>query len=99
MGIETLRCRVCGEETSARAVGVCASCFGPLEPVYDWERVAATVSRQSISAGPRSIWRYGALLPAEAPPDAAYGPGMTPLVPAPRLAQALGLGEVWLKLD
>ncbi len=33
------------------------------------------------------------------PPDAANAPGMTPLVPAPRLASALGIGEVFLKLD
>ena len=31
--------------------------------------------------------------------DAASGPGFTPLVPAPRLARALGVGELWLKLD
>jgi threonine synthase len=39
------------------------------------------------------------LLPAEAPEDAASGPGFTPLVPAPRLAAAVGVGEVLLKLD
>src|SRR5207302_5759155 len=33
------------------------------------------------------------------PDDAASGPGWTPLVPAPRLASALGLGELHLKLD
>jgi threonine synthase len=67
--------------------------------VYDWDRLAATVSREQIEAGPRSLWRYEALLPAAPPPDAASGPGWTPLVPAPRLAEAVGVGEVLLKLD
>jgi threonine synthase len=99
MSVDSLRCRICESEYPAVASGVCVRCFGPLEPVYDWERIAATVSRQQIEAGPRSLWRYEALLPAEPPPDAASGPGWTPLVPAPRLAEALGVSEVWLKLD
>jgi threonine synthase len=67
--------------------------------VYDWDEVARTVSRSSIEAGPRSLWRYEPLLPVRAPADAAGGPGFTPLVSAPRLASALGVGEVFLKLD
>jgi threonine synthase len=34
-----------------------------------------------------------------APAASTTGPGWTPLVPAPRLAEAVGVGEVWLKLD
>ncbi len=49
--------------------------------------------------GPQSIWRYADLLPVSAPEDARLAPGMTPLVPAPRLAEELGIGELWLKLD
>ena len=62
-------------------------------------RSARRVSRASIEAGPQSIWRYADLLPVAAPEDARLAPGMTPLVPAPRLAEELGIGELWLKLD
>jgi threonine synthase len=99
MAVEILRCRVCESEYPAVASGVCQRCFGPLEPVYDWDAVARTVSRERIAAGPRSLWRYEGLLPTAAPPDAAGGPGWTPLVRAPRLARALGIGELLLKLD
>jgi len=78
---------------------MCARCFGPLDPVYDWGSVAAAVTRERIEAGPHSLWRYAPLLPVDPPADAATGPGFTPLVPAPRLAHALGVGEVLLKLD
>jgi threonine synthase len=61
--------------------------------------VAKAVSREQIAAGPPSLWRYEALLPTRAPADPAGGPGWTPLVRAPRLAQALGIGELFLKLD
>jgi threonine synthase len=99
MSVDGLRCRVCESEHPAVANGICSRCFGPLEPVYDWDALATLATRERIEAGPRSLWRYSALLPAEAPPDAASGPGWTPLVPAPRLASALGVGEVLLKLD
>jgi len=97
--VEVLRCRVCESEYPAVANGICARCFGPLEPVYDWEAIGRVVSRERIEAGPRSLWRYSDLLPADPPADAPSGPGWTPLVPAPRLASALGVGEVMLKLD
>ena len=42
-------------------------CFGPLDPVYDWDAVAREVSREQIEAGPRSLWRYAALLPVAVP--------------------------------
>ncbi len=99
MSVDVLRCRVCESEYPAIAHGICARCFGPLEPVYDWDEIATRVSRESIEAGPLSIWRYADLLPATPPPDAASGPGWTPLIPAPRLAAAVGVGELWLKLD
>ena len=99
MSVDTLRCRVCERRIPAIASGICLRCFGPLEPVYDWDAVARVVSREQIEAGPRSLWRYEALLPTPPPADAGGGPGWTPLVQAPRLAHALGIGELYLKLD
>src|SRR5438874_10125489 len=99
MAVETLRCRVCEAEYPAVATGTCVRCFGPLEPVYDWDAVARLATRERIAAGPRSIWRYEALLPSPPPADTSSGPGWTPLVRAPRLAEAVGVGEVYLKLD
>jgi threonine synthase len=95
----SLSCRVCATEHPLEATGTCTNCFGPLDPTYDWDALRGTVSRASIEAGPASIWRYADLLPVEAPADARLAPGLTPLVPAPRLAEELGIGELWLKLD
>ncbi|HEY7732194.1 MAG TPA: threonine synthase [Gaiellaceae bacterium] len=95
----SLSCRVCDTEHALEANGSCSRCFGPLDPVYDWDALRGTVTRESIAAGPPSIWRYADLLPVEAPAVPRLAPGFTPLVPAPRLADALGVGELWLKLD
>ena len=80
-------------------MGVCSACLGPLDPLYDWDALRQTVTRASIEAGPRSLWRYAPLLPVEVPLEPRLAPGFTPLLPAPRLAQELGLGELLLKLD
>src|SRR6266545_1084653 len=86
--VERLRCRVCESEYPAVAKGHCERCFGPLDPVYDWDALAASISRELIEAGPSSLWRYEPLLPVAAPPGGDAAPGWTPLVSAPRLACA-----------
>jgi threonine synthase len=96
---QSLRCRVCEREYALEAIGVCARCFGPLDPVYDKEALRRTLTREAIEAGPPSLWRYADLLPVAPPAAPRLAPGLTPLLPAPRLASALGLGSLYLKLD
>ena len=95
----SLRCRNCGHEVGLDGVGACEKCWGPLEPVYDLDEIRPRLTREKIATGPPSLWRYGALLPVETPVDPRLPPGFTPLVQAPRLAEALGVRELWLKLD
>jgi threonine synthase len=94
-----LRCRECGREFPAEALHVCDFCFGPLEVAYDYDAIAAAVSRERVAAGPRSIWRYADLLPVSDSAPVDLGAGFTPLVRADRLAAELGLGELWIKDD
>jgi threonine synthase len=94
-----LRCRVCETQYPLDPIGVCSRCFGPLDPVYDRDEQRRVVTRERIEAGPRSIWRYADLLPVAPPVEQSLPPGCTPLVQAPRLARALGVRELWLKLD
>ena len=94
-----LRCRECGREYDVAPVYTCEWCFGPLEVAYDYEAIAASVSRESIAAGPLSLWRYGPLLPVEFDRAVDLGTGFTPLVKADRLAAELGLRDVWIKND
>ena len=94
-----LRCRECGREYAIAPIYTCEWCFGPLETTYDYDAIRATITRESIAAGPPSIWRYGPLLPVEQPAGNALNAGWTPLIRAERLAAELGLGEVWIKDD
>jgi len=94
-----LRCRECGREYAADPIYTCEWCFGPLEVAYEYDAIAAAVSREKIAAGPLSLWRYEDLLPVRADAAVDLGTGFTPLVRADRLAAELGLGEVWVKND
>ena len=83
--VHALRCRECGHEYAIAPIYTCEWCFGPLEVVYDYEAIAASVSRESIAAGPPTLWRYQDLLPVQGDPAVALGTGWTPLVRADRL--------------
>jgi threonine synthase len=94
-----LRCRECARPYPAEALHVCDFCFGPLEVVYDYEAIRREVTRESIAAGPQTIWRYAPMLPVADTCPIDLGTGFTPLVRADRLAAELGLGELWVKND
>ena len=95
-----LRCRECGENYELGAKHVCEDvCFGPLEVVYDYDLIRQRVSRASIEAGPKSIWRYKDFLPVATDTPIDVGTGMTPLLKTNRLARRLGLKSLYIKND
>ncbi len=97
---ESLRCKECETTYPLRAQYVCERCFGPLEVAYRPRPHADPAElRRRIQAGPQSLWRYGDFLPVQAPPRRALPAGWTPLLRADRLAEQLGLDEVWIKND
>ena len=97
--VRGLTCKECGRDYPIAPQHVCEFCFGPLEVSYDYEGIAAGISRESIAAGPDSMWRYAALLPAPDSGIVDIGAGWTRFRKAPRLAAELGLKTLWLKLD
>jgi threonine synthase len=99
MAIEALKCKECKATYPLDARYVCEECFGPLEVAYDFSGYDAESTRRRIQAGPQDIWRYSDFLPFESRPKTALAAGITPLVRADRLAEKLGLGEVWVKND
>ena len=94
-----LKCKECGAEYEPKAMHVCEVCFGPLEVKYDYEKLAKTVTRERIEAGPNSIWRYRDFLPVSSETPIDVGTGMTPLLKANRLARRLGIKELYIKND
>src|SRR5438876_11803743 len=97
--MKALKCRECGREYPLTATHVCEFDFGPLEVVYDYERVKASLTRAAIQARPKAMWRYRELLPVANDPTVGLQVGFTPLVKADRLARRLGIRELWIKND
>jgi threonine synthase len=97
---ESLRCKECQTVYPLDARYVCEQCFGPLEVAYAAPDIVDPAElRRRIQAGPHSLWRYGDFLPVHTLPQGHLPAGWTPLLRADRLAERLGLKEVWIKND
>lgn len=99
-----LRCIICGRIYAPAQVSYLCPHHGQegiLDVVYDYEALRQQINRERLQVNPdHSIWRYRALLPIS--PEAPVPPlqvGWTPLYPAPRLAEGLGLSHLWVKDD
>jgi threonine synthase len=97
--IRALECKECRATYPVEPRMMCDACFGPVEVAYDYDAMRGRVSRETIEAGPRSLWRYRDLLPVEGAPVAGLRSGFTPLVRADRLARELGVRELYIKDD
>jgi threonine synthase len=109
MAVSHLECKECKAHYPPQALYVCERCFGPLEVAYS-KLPAEDVGelRRRIQGGPQNIWRYADFLPLQGGPPGPSGrlasrvglpAGCTPMVRADRLAERLGLREVWVKND
>ncbi|QVL32171.1 threonine synthase [Telmatocola sphagniphila] len=70
----------------------------PIWVRYDLEAIRKAVTPDEIAKRPPSLWRYRELLPL--PMDVepvSLGEGMSPLLNCPRLAEHLGLKNLWVK--
>jgi threonine synthase len=92
-----LQCHLCKAVFPAEATYVCEKCLGPLEPIYDYAAVKLT--RELIASRPKNLWRYRELLPITGEPQTGFHSGYTPLVRCSRLADRLGLSELYIKDD
>ena len=97
--ITGLTCRECGHAYPLSPLHVCEMCFGPLEVQYDYASIRQELSREIIASRPASLWRYRELLPVAGEPQVGLHSGFTPLVKAGRLADYLGVKELYVKDD
>jgi threonine synthase len=102
IAVTHLACTICGARYDpVPGRYTCDDCgeAGTLDVKYDYERVAAVLTPESLAAdGDPTMFRYRALLPIEtnAPPP-PLTVGGTPLYDSPRLAEIAGVGSLWIK--
>jgi threonine synthase len=97
MPADALKCKECSTTYPLDARYVCERCFGPLEVAYTPPQASADELKRRIQAGPHTLWRYADFLPLEGAARSALPTGWTPLVKADRLAERLGIRELYIK--
>jgi len=102
--VKSLKCLICGKEYGIEELDYVCPDHGDegiLDVTYDYDFIKRNFGKEGLlQTNEYSIWRYKPLLPVS--PDSAVPPlnvGWTPLYNAPRLADELGLKEVWIKDD
>jgi threonine synthase len=79
-----LECSKCGERVSAaEPQTVCPKDGGSLYARYDLAALKGKFTRESIAAGPKSMWRYAEVLPDAEP--VTLGEGFTPMLPSRKI--------------
>ena len=95
------KCVRCGKTYAAVPDLTTCECGGILDIIYDYESIKARLTKEVLAnRAERSMWRYRELLPIEE--GAVPTPlrvGWSPLYEEPRLAEALGLGRLFVKDD
>lgn len=93
-----LECSMTGERHEAGAVYNLSRAGWPLLVRYDLDKLGAALGKDELASRPADLWRYREFLPVrEASNIVSLGEQMTPVLPAPRLQQLLGGGEIFIK--
>ncbi len=99
MHLTHLACTACAKEHDASVPqNVCTACGKPLYPQYDLAAAGRTLTKAALATRVKSLWRYREVLPVRSNADiVTLGEGLTPLLPAPRLAAWHGLAQLLIK--
>ena len=89
-GASHLECTRCGARHEAEVLqGLSPCCGKPLYPRYDLDALRGTFTPASLVGRRADLWRYEEVLPVRAAEHRiTLGEGYTPLLDAPRLAEA-----------
>lgn len=79
---------------------LCLKCDNLLEADFDYTALASDLKREEFASRPRGIWRWQELLPVlDRSKIVTLGEGDTPLLRCDRIAEAIGVRELWVKSD
>lgn len=96
--ITHLECSVTGERYEAGKLHNLSKDGWPLLVRYDLQKVKENWNRDWLANGPRSMWRYAPVLPAQKPSSiVSLGEGWSPLLHLDRFGGKLGMKNLWLK--
>ncbi|HJY53948.1 MAG TPA: threonine synthase [Candidatus Udaeobacter sp.] len=96
MFLKRLECSACGlEHEWSRLQNLCRSCNRPLFAIVDLAAASRTLTRKTLLAREKSLWRYREVLPLPSDVEqVSLGEGGTPLLPAQRFGDDV---DLWIK--
>jgi threonine synthase len=94
-----LECTACHATYDAdKLATLCPACKKVLFARYDLARARATMTKESLAARPRGMWRWREIMPVrDARHVVSLGEGDTPLLEARRLGADLGMTRLLIK--
>ena len=94
-----LECTSCGATHSAdQLVRLCPECDKVLYARYDRDAARRETDRDALAARRSDMWRYFEMMPVlDEQNIVSLGEGMTPILDAPRLAEAIGATNLVIK--
>jgi len=93
-----LECSATGERYVADELHNLSRAGKPLLVRYDLDGMRKALSKETLAARPRDLWRYRELLPVrETANIVSLGESFTPLLAMPRLGHKLGIAELLIK--
>jgi threonine synthase len=99
MNVTHLECALCGLRHEAhRLHNLCRECGKPLLVRYDLDKARESLTKESLSSRRPDLWRYREVLPVQDDANiVTFGEGWTPLLPAQKLGERVGIAELYIK--
>jgi threonine synthase len=93
--ITHLECSKCKKTYPHNQLRNLCDCGGPLLARYDLKAAAKTLTREALRSRVATMWRYEEVLPSRE--CVTLGEGMTPVLHAKRIGEAIGLRNLYIK--
>lgn len=95
-----LSCKACGKQIPFSINAGLCNCGGTRLVDYDLEKVAHTMTKESLTHRPTSMWRYLELLPVNNRANiVSLGEGWTPLIRLHKAESIFSVGRLWVKRE
>jgi threonine synthase len=79
-------------------LNLCRECGKPLLVRYDLDEAKQSLTKESLPSRRSDLWRYREVLPVDDDANiVSFGEGWTPLLPAKRLGESIGVAELYIK--
>src|SRR5512145_1269615 len=99
MNVTHLECALCGLRHEAqRLLNLCRECDKPLLVRYDLDKARHSLTKESLRGRGSDLWRYREVLPILDDANiVSFDEGWTPLLPAKKLGERVGVPELYIK--